>query len=124
PDPARRSRRHAVRGREAADHDRSRLVARCADPDPRRADLGARRPDRGAGHAAIETLMQGRTTFIIAHRLSTVRRCDTILVLRDGIIAEQGGFAELLRRGGIFAEYYQTQFAPEAEAKPELRVLA
>src|SRR5207244_961023 len=74
--------------------------------------------------AAIETLMQGRTTFIIAHRLSTVRRCDTILVLRDGIIAEQGGFAELLRRGGIFAEYYQTQFAPEAEAKPELRVLA
>src|SRR5207237_10651957 len=73
---------------------------------------------------AIETLMQGRTTFIIAHRLSTVRRCDTILVLRDGTIAERGGFAELLRRGGIFAEYYRTQFAPEAEAKPELRVLA
>jgi ATP-binding cassette subfamily B protein/subfamily B ATP-binding cassette protein MsbA len=63
--------------------------------------------------AAIETLMQGRTTFIIAHRLSTVRRCDRIIVLRDGIIAEQGNFAELLRRGGIFADYYQTQFAPE-----------
>ena len=62
---------------------------------------------------AIETLMQGRTTFIIAHRLSTVRRCDRILVLRDGTIAEQGSFAELLRRGGIFADYYRTQFAPE-----------
>jgi ATP-binding cassette subfamily B protein/subfamily B ATP-binding cassette protein MsbA len=67
---------------------------------------------------AIETLMQGRTTFIIAHRLSTVRRCDEILVLRDGTIAERGAFAELLRRGGIFAEYYRTQFAPEAR-RPE-----
>jgi ATP-binding cassette, subfamily B, bacterial len=62
---------------------------------------------------AIETLMAGRTTFIIAHRLSTVRRCDCILVLRDGKIAEQGTFSDLVRRGGIFAEYYQTQFAPE-----------
>ncbi len=61
---------------------------------------------------AIETLMEGRTTFIIAHRLSTVRRCDRILVLRDGMITESGGFAELLRRGGTFAEYYRTQFAP------------
>ncbi len=48
----------------------------------------------------IERLTQGRTTFIIAHRLSTVRSADLILVLRDGGIAEQGGFAELLRRGG------------------------
>ena len=56
--------------------------------------------------------MQGRTTFIIAHRLSTVRRCDRILVLRDGTIAERGTFAELMERGGIFAEYYRTQFAP------------
>ena len=61
---------------------------------------------------AIETLVQGRTTFIIAHRLSTVRRCDEILVLRDGTIAERGSFADLLRRGGTFAEYYRTQFAP------------
>jgi ATP-binding cassette subfamily B protein len=62
---------------------------------------------------AIERLMEGRTTFIIAHRLSTIRRCDRILVLRDGTIAESGSFAELLRRGGTFAEYYRTQFAPE-----------
>ena len=62
---------------------------------------------------AIRRLTSGRTTFIIAHRLSTIRNCDLILVLRDGTIAEEGTFAELLRRGGIFADYYQTQFAPE-----------
>jgi ABC-type multidrug transport system fused ATPase/permease subunit len=69
---------------------------------------------------AIETLMHGRTTFIIAHRLSTVRRCARIIVLRDGIIAEQGNFPELLRRGGIFADYYRTQFVPEHAAKAGL----
>jgi ATP-binding cassette subfamily B protein/subfamily B ATP-binding cassette protein MsbA len=72
---------------------------------------------------AIETLMQGRTTFIIAHRLSTVRRCDRVLVLRDGTIAEQGGFAELLHRGGLFAEYYRTQFLP-GESRPALSIPA
>jgi ATP-binding cassette, subfamily B, bacterial len=61
--------------------------------------------------AAIETLMAGRTTLIIAHRLSTVRRCDHIVVLRDGAIIERGTFAELLRRGGMFSEFYRTQFA-------------
>jgi len=59
----------------------------------------------------IARLTERRTTFIIAHRLSTVRSADLILVLRDGVIAEQGGFAELLRRGGVFAELYNTQFA-------------
>jgi len=66
----------------------------------------------------------GRTNFIIAHRLSTVRRCDRIIVLRDGIIAEQGNFAELLRRGGIFAGYYQTQFAPQHAAEGGVSVPA
>ena len=70
--------------------------------------------------AAIETLMQGRTTLIIAHRLSTVRRVDRILVLRDGIIAEDGNFAELLARDGTFADYYRTQFAPQIGAESEL----
>jgi ATP-binding cassette subfamily B protein len=60
--------------------------------------------------AAIEELMVGRTTFIIAHRLSTIRSCDRILVLRDGVIAEQGTLPELLRCNGVFAGYYRTQF--------------
>jgi ATP-binding cassette subfamily B protein len=65
--------------------------------------------------AAIERLMQGRTTFIIAHRLSTVRGCDRIIVLRDGGVAEQGTLAELLSRKGVFADYYRTQFIDAAE---------
>ena len=64
----------------------------------------------------LETLMMGRTTFVIAHRLSTVRRADTILVLQDGRIAEQGSFAELVARSGIFATLYQTQFGGEETA--------
>ena len=58
----------------------------------------------------IRRLTEGRTTFVIAHRLSTVRDADLILVLRDGLIVEQGGFQELLRRGGAFADLYNTQF--------------
>ena len=65
----------------------------------------------------IGRLTKGRTTFIIAHRLSTVRSADLILVLRDGKIAEQGSFAELMRRGGVFAELYNTQFI-DAPVKP------
>jgi ATP-binding cassette subfamily B protein len=60
--------------------------------------------------AAIRGLTEGRTTFIIAHRLSTVRDADLVLVLRDGAIVEHGSFAELLRRGGPFADLYNTQF--------------
>ncbi|MCX7938898.1 MAG: ABC transporter ATP-binding protein/permease [Thermoflexales bacterium] len=59
---------------------------------------------------ALEQLMRGRTTFVIAHRLSTVRRADAILVLRDGRIVEQGTHAELLARGGLYAELYRRQF--------------
>ncbi len=58
----------------------------------------------------LERLMEGRTTFVIAHRLSTVRRADTILVLDQGRIAEQGSFDELVARGGHFARLHQTQF--------------
>jgi len=70
--------------------------------------------------AGIEELMHGRTTFIIAHRLSTVRRCDRIIVLRDGGIAEQGAFNELVHRGGVFTDYYRTQFADEPVEVPNL----
>jgi ATP-binding cassette subfamily B protein len=58
----------------------------------------------------IARLSAGHTTFIIAHRLSTVRSADLILVLRHGTIAESGSFAELMHKGGIFAELYNSQF--------------
>ena len=71
---------------------------------------------------AIERLTERCTTFIIAHRLSTVRGCDRIVVLRDGAIIEQGTLPELLRAKGVFAEYYATQFAPEHRPGRELPV--
>jgi ATP-binding cassette subfamily B protein/subfamily B ATP-binding cassette protein MsbA len=67
----------------------------------------------------IARLTHERTTFTIAHRLSTVRSADLILVLRDGIIAEQGNFSDLMRKGGVFADLYNTQFAsPERLIAP------
>jgi ATP-binding cassette, subfamily B, beta-glucan exporter len=61
---------------------------------------------------ALKTLMAGRTTFIIAHRLSTVRDADEILVFESGEIVESGSFDALLARNGRFAELVQTQLAP------------
>jgi ATP-binding cassette subfamily B protein/subfamily B ATP-binding cassette protein MsbA len=62
----------------------------------------------------LEKLTEGRTTFVIAHRLSTVRRADVILVLDQGRIVEQGRFNELVARGGHFARLHETQFGEEA----------
>ncbi|MEA3301324.1 MAG: lipid A export permease/ATP-binding protein MsbA [Pseudomonadota bacterium] len=61
--------------------------------------------------AALEVAMQGRTTFVIAHRLSTVENADVILVLEKGRIVEQGDHRGLLARGGRYAQLYQKQFA-------------
>jgi len=61
---------------------------------------------------ALKALMAGRTTFIIAHRLSTVKDADEILVFDDGRIVEQGDFQALLAKGGRFADLVQTQLAP------------
>ena len=55
-------------------------------------------------------MMQGRTSFIVAHRLSTIQEADVILVMRDGNIIEQGDHRELLKRGGFYAELYNSQF--------------
>ena len=60
---------------------------------------------------AFDTMMQGRTSFIVAHRLSTIREADVILVMRDGHIVEQGTHGELLERNGFYASLYQSQFA-------------
>ena len=65
--------------------------------------------------AAFARMMRGRTSFIVAHRLSTIREADVILVMRDGHIVEQGSHAELLARQGFYAELYNSQFAGASE---------
>jgi glucan exporter ATP-binding protein len=64
---------------------------------------------------ALDEVMKGRTTFVIAHRLATIRNASRILVFRQGRIVESGTFEELKRRGGFFAELVAAQFAPAAE---------
>lgn len=65
---------------------------------------------------ALDTALHGRTSLVIAHRLSTVRDADTILVVDDGRIVQRGTHAELLAAGGLYAELYRTQFAERADA--------
>lgn len=60
---------------------------------------------------AFEELMKGRTSFIVAHRLSTIKNADQILVMKDGNIIERGTHDELLDRGGFYAKLYESQFA-------------
>ena len=60
--------------------------------------------------AALKPLMQGRTSVVIAHRLSTILAADIILVIAEGRVVEQGTHAELLKRGGLYARLYRTQF--------------
>ena len=60
---------------------------------------------------AFDTMMRGRTSFIVAHRLSTIQEADLILVMRDGHIVEQGKHEELLQKRGFYADLYRSQFA-------------
>ncbi|MBR4033490.1 MAG: ABC transporter ATP-binding protein, partial [Clostridia bacterium] len=60
---------------------------------------------------AMLRLMQGRTCFVIAHRLSTVQNADTILVVKDGNVIEQGNHQELMILGGTYAGLYNSQFS-------------
>ena len=60
---------------------------------------------------AFAQLMEGRTSFIVAHRLSTIREADVILVMKDGKIIEQGSHEELLKKGGFYQNLYESQFA-------------
>jgi ATP-binding cassette subfamily B protein len=59
---------------------------------------------------AFAKMMKGRTSFIVAHRLSTIVEADTILVLKDGSIIEQGKHNELLKQNGFYAKLYNSQF--------------
>ena len=69
---------------------------------------------------ALDTLMQNRTTVIIAHRLSTVRNADLIVVLKDGKIAQQGSHSQLLQQGGIYRDLYTLQLRDAKGARSDL----
>ena len=74
--------------------------------------------------AALDRLMEGRTTFVIAHRLSTVRRADLILVLEQGRIVQRGTHAVLLREGGLYREIYDLQLADHAAVEEQVEASA
>jgi ABC-type multidrug transport system fused ATPase/permease subunit len=65
---------------------------------------------------ALEELMKGRTSIVVAHRLSTIQNADRILVIHHGRIRESGTHQELLRRGGLYARLHKLQFAAPAAA--------
>ncbi len=75
-------------------------------------------------HRAMVEVMKGRTTFVIAHRLSTVREADQILVLDKGVIAERGSHEELIRKDGIYQSIYELQLRPQEEVLLEAAIPA
>jgi ATP-binding cassette subfamily B protein len=70
---------------------------------------------------ALKTALAGRTSLVIAHRLSTVREADRILVVEEGRVVERGRHDDLLAAGGLYAELYRTQFERQGQGGPELR---
>jgi ATP-binding cassette subfamily B protein len=68
---------------------------------------------------ALDEALEGRTALVIAHRLSTVRGADTILVVDDGRVVQRGSHDQLLEQGGLYAELYRTQFAPQERTAEE-----
>ena len=68
-----------------------------------------------AVHRALDIALEGRTALVIAHRLSTVRNADLILVVDEGRIVERGTHAELIAAGGLYRELYRTQFDEDTE---------
>ena len=75
-------------------------------------------------NVALDEVMKGRTSFIIAHRLATVRNATRILVLNNGRIVEAGTYDELIRLGGFFSGFARVQLAPPAESLPPLEAAA
>jgi ATP-binding cassette subfamily B protein len=72
---------------------------------------------------ALTQLMEGRTTFVIAHRLSTVKRADLILVMEDGQVLERGTHLELLAQDGLYREIYNLQLRDQERFRDEVRAL-
>ena len=66
-------------------------------------------------HQAMKEVMKGRTTFVIAHRLSTVREADIIMVLDNGRVAEQGSHHELMAKAGMYRDIYELQLKPQED---------
>jgi len=71
---------------------------------------------------AMESVMKGRTTFVIAHRLSTLFKADEILVMDEGTIVERGTHASLLEHGGVYRRIYDLQLRPQEEVMMEFEV--
>ena len=118
----RRARRHAV-GRPAPAH-RHRARGRSATAPILILDEPTAALDTESERLVIEgleRLMKGRTVIMIAHRLSTIRDADKIIVLKDGVVAEQGTHDELVALGGVYAELHRIQFDTPAAPRPRLR---
>jgi ABC-type multidrug transport system fused ATPase/permease subunit len=73
--------------------------------------------------SALDRLMEGRTTFVIAHRLSTVRRADLILVMEKGRIVQRGRHQELLAEGGLYREIHDLQLVQHAQFEQDAEVV-
>lgn len=103
------------RGQNLSGGERQRLsIARALLKDPAilildEATSALDATTESAVQAALDHAMKGRTTLVIAHRLSTVRRADKIIVLKDGMIAEQGNYSELIAANGLFARFAKNQ---------------
>ena len=113
---ARRAGHPALRRAAPADRDRAGLPAGPADPAPRRGHERARHRSERLVQEAIDRLMQDRTVLVIAHRLSTVRHADRIVVLDEGRVVEQGTHEELFRAGRLYRRLYDLQFRDEGPA--------
>ena len=105
------------RGHKLSGGERQRLaIARVLLKDPRilildEATSSLDYENEAAIQKALEVAMRGRTSLVIAHRLSTVLAADVIFVVDNGRIVEQGRHATLLARGGLYSRLYRTQFA-------------
>ena len=99
-----------ISGTEAASHHRKGDAAGFKNADPGRSYFQRGYQTEQQIQKAMRELMRGRTCFVMAHRLSTIRNADIILVIKDGRIAEQGTHDELMKLNGIYADMYNSQF--------------